>query len=208
MMRSLNEIETTLRKAAIGGGLPVGAADDIGRAAGWLSAEGFDGVAAALRGLASPPGAATAEKTPGGLRFPDARAAGAGIAALDLLLAGAAEGAVRLENLDAPLLLLGLAGVAASAHRTAFALESDGFRAEVTADATTVSGPVPSPGRPVSLRKLADLSAEATAGRNIGGIDVPDEAWAEALRLASLTYVPASDRSRLSGAGAGLRDND
>ena len=39
-------------------------------------------------------------------------------------------------------------------------------------------------------------------------VDVPDALCALLTRLAEKTYVPATDASRLSGAGAGLEDND
>ena len=50
------------------------------------------------------------------------------------------------------------------------------------------------------------LRNNTTAGS--GEIEAPDEIWRELGRLAARTYVPASETSRLMGAGAGLRDND
>jgi len=41
-----------------------------------------------------------------------------------------------------------------------------------------------------------------------GPIHVSDADWAQWLIWAAETYVPATDQSRLSGAGAGLTDND
>jgi len=38
--------------------------------------------------------------------------------------------------------------------------------------------------------------------------DVADGDWSEIGALAARTYVPASEQSRLAGAGAGLTDND
>jgi len=37
---------------------------------------------------------------------------------------------------------------------------------------------------------------------------VSDQLWIQLSDLASKTYVPATEASRLSGAGAGLNDND
>lgn len=39
-------------------------------------------------------------------------------------------------------------------------------------------------------------------------IDVPTTTWEVAAQLAARTYVPATEESRLKGAGAGLTDND
>ena len=50
------------------------------------------------------------------------------------------------------------------------------------------------------------IAPEVAAGS--GEIEAPDEIWRELGRLAARTYVPASETSRLMGAGAGLRDND
>ena len=51
MNLSLNEIEATLRMAAVGAGWPHGLAEDFGRAAGWLMARGHDVLAQALAAL-------------------------------------------------------------------------------------------------------------------------------------------------------------
>jgi hypothetical protein len=42
----------------------------------------------------------------------------------------------------------------------------------------------------------------------IGGTRVEDTPWAKLQAYEALTYVPASVKSRLSGAGAGEIDND
>ena len=42
----------------------------------------------------------------------------------------------------------------------------------------------------------------------IGAVSIPDAVWRRFDVLAALTYVPPSERSRLTGAGAGLSDND
>lgn len=41
MTLSLNEIEVTVRKAALGSGLPLGLAEEAGAAATWLAVAGF-----------------------------------------------------------------------------------------------------------------------------------------------------------------------
>jgi hypothetical protein len=39
-------------------------------------------------------------------------------------------------------------------------------------------------------------------------VDIGDEIWEALSAFAHRTYVPASEASRLKGAGAGLTDND
>ena len=46
------------------------------------------------------------------------------------------------------------------------------------------------------------------AEKPTGPVVIPDADWAKWDALAAKTYVPATEESRLSGAGAGLTDND
>lgn len=60
------------------------------------------------------------------------------------------------------------------------------------------------------------MTVRALAGRSGGNptrseptsVGVAPEDWAVLKALAARTYVPATEESRLRGAGAGLRDND
>ena len=60
--------------------------------------------------------------------------------------------------------------------------------------------------------KIATLSASAQASPPnqlpFEGVAIPEPLWQRFDVLARLTYVPASETSRLAGAGAGLLDND
>ncbi len=61
-------------------------------------------------------------------------------------------------------------------------------------------------GPPVAV---SAVEMQAAAKRTLGtGCAVGDDEWERLGRLAWRTYVPASDESRLRGAGAGLTDND
>lgn len=51
-------------------------------------------------------------------------------------------------------------------------------------------------------------TAHSLRQRNRDGYPVADDAWRALQLLEHRTYVPASAQSRLSGAGAGLLDND
>lgn len=52
------------------------------------------------------------------------------------------------------------------------------------------------------------LSAAQGPAPAMEPLDVPERLWRDLGKLAARTYVPATDLSRLMGAGAGLSDND
>jgi hypothetical protein len=54
---------------------------------------------------------------------------------------------------------------------------------------------------------FADLNETALATA-VSGVSVSDASWAALMGFVRRTYVPASEHSRLSGAGAGLIDSD
>ena len=61
----------------------------------------------------------------------------------------------------------------------------------------------------VEMRILDDVDLGASASLALAlTADVDPEQWAALGRFAARTYVPASEQSRVSGAGAGLSDND
>ncbi len=214
MRVSLNEIETTVRKATVGAGWPWGAAEDAGRAAAWLAARGLEGATAAREALREGP--APVRLAPigdGRWRCPRARILAEGIAALDLLLAGDAL-RVELGGADAPLLLLGLAGVMAGACGAELALLSGGRPVARVCGATLhLGGTPPGAWSRVELRAGAAEPEGAVEHRaplqpGDAGWPVDAQTWAALATLAARCLVPASEISRLRGAGAGLVDDD
>jgi hypothetical protein len=205
---SLNEIETMIRRAATGAGWPYGLADDAGRAAAWLAARGFDGIGAALAALEPGPAPVNGEQTAEGRVLRGARAAAVGPSCFDVLGAGGPATSVILEDIDQPLMLIGLGGIAAGSGNCSFRLESDaGFRAHIGGEAVSMTGPAPDSG--------ATLRAVRIAGAAVGpspdparGVEVDEALWARVKTLAAKSYVPATEQSRARGAGAGEIDND
>lgn len=55
---------------------------------------------------------------------------------------------------------------------------------------------------------LARISATPPAGTVTGPVDVPNTIWSVFATFAARTFVPETDASRITGAGAGLTDND
>lgn len=200
MRVSLNEIETTCRKVAIGAGFAVGLAEEAGAAAAWLAARGAAGERAVADALKADPDAMPVRDSSG---FLSARVLRAGVSAIDLALATGAT--VQLLDMDAPLLLVGLAGVAAA--RT-------GKTVEITHGAFKL---VLAPGGDTALPKEVPDSLAVRIGAAVGpgpgvlavtGATVDRQCWDALQALAWRTYVPESDASRAGGAGAGAIDND
>jgi len=200
---SLNEIETTIRRAATGTGWAFGLAEDAGRAAAWLAAQGMDGVGAAVRALAPGPGPVQAERMGNDCVLRGGRAASAGPAAIDLLgLPGVRR--VTLEAIDEVLLIVGLVGEAADG--TDYTLGARGFEARVSGGGATLSGTIPESPATLTLTRAEGGAPSELAATS--GVAIDEAVWARAKALAALSYVPASAESRERGAGAGRIDND
>ena len=211
-MRSLNEIDTMLQKASKGAGLPVGLAEDIARAGAWLAARGHDGVRAvltAIRGGISLPVPLLPLKDRGIVVFKGACIAVCGPSVIDILTGDGSTDEVRLINVDSPLLIIGLAGVASQNYGLEMTIGfGNGSKASLSSGNLVLSGSMPAAGTDVLItcRKLGYTTPKARIeGR---GVVVDEEIWREVKALAARTYVPSSEASRARGAGAGMVDND
>lgn len=177
---SLNEVESLAAKAARGAGLAWGLADDVGRAARRLAAAGLPWAEAVLR-LPLDDGAARI-----GARLADEPPA---------------DGAT-VEAVADPLLLIAMAAQDPSPRRFEWAgrcVVSDGGHLSVRAVPADATGPA---ALTIRTATASDLGPRLTRCR------LDEAAHAALERLGAATYVPASDRSRTAGAGAGLTDND
>jgi hypothetical protein len=214
---SLNEIDAELRKAARGAGLSWGIAEDVGRMGRCLARfvpQHLDRLADALEDLQSGRHAARVISDPSGIRSPDDRP-------LSPLVLGPAI-ADRLKDIAAgtlaitspaaqpDLLVPILASLAERLQRPLrlrmkdFEITIDRDKAPALAALTSRTGAEEMLiSAPPQSRKLDP----APAARS-GGIAIADKVWRRFNALAALTYVPASEHSRLAGAGAGLSDND
>ncbi len=228
MLCSLNEIEAQLRKAARGAGLPWGLAEEAGKAARWLAMH-------RIRCL--PVFAALFEENDGraydeiaimqieGMQAGGMQAEGCWCArggTLCPLIAGAAivdradeiagGRSVELARVAWPILLVPFAATVATATGASIALEwpgarftfADGcVRLDAALDATAeASAPHASCGR------LAGAAHGTLAKPEIAGCVVDESVWSRLDGFVQRTYVPASEESRLKGAGAGLLDTD
>jgi len=72
----------------------------------------------------------------------------------------------------------------------------------------TVRGNSECPATPAEVRIEAGAGSSPSLRPGTGAVDIGDEIWEALGRFAHRTYVPATEASRLKGAGAGLTDND
>lgn len=164
MIVSLNEIETSCYRAALGVGLSHGLAQDAAAIGVKLLASRPDGLAVMLRAL----------------RFADA------------------------HPLAPP----------------AFIREAKRWRPRLGVVPSLIAGPFAADLRQADPAAVVDLRATDELAVIVACLDglavvppahpleVHDSQWRELQKLAARTYVPASEASRLRGAGAGLRDDD
>jgi hypothetical protein len=181
MICSRAEAYALVLKAARGAGLPLGHCEDLANAMKIAPSPVWEVLPDALGGefaLAVP------DEIDGRLVYEISRIAIDGPSAIDAALSGQE---VYLGRLDVPLLLVMLCHVAEEAVEQGF---------EYTFDE---DGGV--------LLRLSGRAPDRTTMQD-GRADIPENVFGFLNILAAKTYVPESEASRVSGAGAGLTDND
>ncbi len=210
MRLTLYEIETTVRKASVGAGLPFGLGEDIAKATIWLAGQNIDGVEAALESIRSGMhNMKTSVADVGFMVFSNAQSAVCGPSMADLLISEEAGFEVHLNKIDSVVLLFGFAAVSANQHKRIFKFEfSNGAKASVSGNKVVQSGDTPSANCDAIVRCLRDEEEMSPAPLPLEGVEVSEDTWSEIEMLAAETYVPETKGSRVDGAGAGLTDND
>lgn len=215
--RSLNEIEAMGKRAARGAGLSWGLAEEAGKAARWLTVRGYpgveqladiltrndkqnypelapvdvDGIWQAPVGRLCPliTGAALCDRA---AEIADGRVIELGETAQPLLLAPYVAGAVKLTGVamsigwDDMVMTLTPEGVALDGNQNALTAKSTD---------NLCCRHVEQPGAPITLV-------------NAPPVAIDDATWSRLAAFAQRTFAPATEASRLSGAGAGLSDNN
>ncbi len=216
---SLAEIEALGLKAARGAGFSWGMAEEAAMAVRWLAAHGLPGPALLLRHLEAVDRRPWAEIAPviqgrvwrtagGGALCPIA--AGAAMADRATLVEGPGLGAITLEQVADPGLLLPFAASAATALDQPLRVAWDGFSAVVGAAGVALETGETGFLETTAARVVVVAPAEPrTAWRQAEAAPrlVPLPIWQGLDRFAFRTYVPASEASR-AGAGASTSDND
>ena len=186
MSWSLGEVASLVAKAARGAGHPWGVAEEAAWAVRWLSACGVDGAEICATWLARDEGACPVS---------------AGLAIRDR---GGVSLPSELGDLAAPALVLPfLAWTLADDGQVGVTMA--GCRCVLSREGMTLSGELPN-------RAAVEVRAHdgpRPAPRAVWRVaSISQSALGELQALATRTYAPASEQSRLLGAGAGLTDND
>lgn len=195
--RTLSEITATCTKAARGNGCPWGLAEEAGMAARLLSSHGLPGAEIMADIL-------TAERSCNctGRRYAPA----CGIAALadlsDRMTSLRVGTEIRTGPVVAPVALTAPLLMAAKRHRRCFQITWP--EATLICTPNGLSGSVPCPRRspPSAVTISVVENATDAVPPDPRARRVDDAVWAVLERLAAKTYVPETEASRASGAGA------
>ena len=208
-----------MRKAIVGAGYDIGLAEDVSRASGWLCANGIDGATLLFDALGKTVIIPKVSVSPNSISsFKDVCILSCGPSVIDILVSDFKQNTeeksqIHLSNIDAPFLLIGLAANAMRDYRvTIEILFSSGEIIMLSPSSVNLNAVAPQSGVDAVLKcSLPKLSNQQE------GIPIKDEKKSILISeksvqlldtLAAKTYVPASEASRLAGAGAGLTDND
>ncbi|MEM1079301.1 MAG: DUF3726 domain-containing protein [Pseudomonadota bacterium] len=208
---SLNEVDATARKATRGAGYPWGIAEEAGKAVRWLCAQGIDGCAVLAEHLNWFDGADLPAITPT-VTAPEWHAAGGtlcplmtGTAFSDRALA-LRDQTLTLGLTGSPALLIPFAAQMARQCCGTVTLHWPNGSANTDGDALSLQGGMPS--RAAWVR-IAVAEYGGTDLQQIATRATPAEpVWDRLNRFAHRTYAPATEESRLKGAGAGRSDRD
>jgi hypothetical protein len=214
MIVSLNEVESTIRKAFRGAGYHWGEAEEAGKAAVWLARRKLPVTKPflqLLRSLDGPPASRRPVITGNMWAAASSKLCPvlAGIALCDAAMDLQLGSKICFENLLLPDLLSPFASLAANESQLNLSLRWQGNRIvvqgnEFYSDLTSAEDQATAS---LSVRSRSG-TFEAVTVEEQQTLDTDSEMWTELNRFAAETYVPASARSRAVGAGAGLTDND
>ncbi|MEP2718451.1 DUF3726 domain-containing protein [Pseudophaeobacter sp.] len=215
MSHSLNEIEAMSKRAARGAGLAWGLAEEAAKGTRWLSAFSFPGVEL-LAGLLTlndrlPAVDFSPATLEGCWKAPAGRMSSliAGAAMSDCAMRMAAGQEIEMENLCFPLLAVPFAGGAAlrlgqpvSVSWQGAQFATDGQRLCAQGDRKAL---LSDRARRVICAAPAEMQGPVAP---VQRAEVSVQAWAQLAEFARRTYAPATESSRLLGAGADLDDNE
>ena len=218
MKRSLNEIEQTCRKAARGSGLPWGVADDTGRAIRWLHAFQLDGVSSLAALLERFDHQRPVDYAPESLDgvwqgpYNVLSPIMTGLALSDCM--GLIQGrSIETSEIACPILVAGYVGQTILNREQSVTVGWSSIGLSIDRDRFTIVGDkgdlyVGRAGRLTCEKTSFDRDCGGSRYPLVGDTRVNAQAWEKLESRAHLTYVRATEASRLSGAGAGLNDND
>ncbi len=178
MKRSINEISGMVLKAGRGAGLPLGHCEDLALAAGYMAKTDPLSLDILPRALKAPFAAPRVDFQADITIVNGEQAVMVAPIVVDVLRAG--HSVVSLADIDHPQIIFALC----AACQIGVMHEFSGTKLTLSRSGEAAAPPSPSP---------------ATIAQSV---------WDALDALAQNTYVPATEASRLAGAGAGLTDND
>lgn len=195
---SLNEVEATARKAARGAGYAWGMADETGKAVRWLCANGVDGCAAMAVLLQQVDGRDLRSLTPD-VGAIDWAAKGPFLCPITAGCALADQGrtTVQFETLVAPILVLPFLAHVARSQGVILHLMCNGGSAKTDGYRLCLYKTVPDQGA-AALQISPDFGAPYG---QVTRVSPRKDDWATLNTFAHRTYAPATEESRLKGAG-------
>jgi hypothetical protein len=215
MMVSRNEIESLSLKSARGAGMSWGLAEEAAAAACWLAERGLPW-AETLVGLLHQQSTTCQPCIDGDAIVPSRAGSRLCPVRTGALLSdlGSSTPALVVRDVLAPLWLAPfLARWTGSGDVVRLRWLAVSLSIERHGLSDLSSTPADAPAAPFASRVEIEFASRAAAAHpssasHGSGYLVPDTAWHALQALEQRTYVPASAQSRLSGAGAGLLDND
>lgn len=215
MSHSLNEIEAMAKRAGRGAGLSWGLAEEAAKGTRWLSSFGFPGteMLAELLELNDqiPPIDVSPVSLSADLWHAPARRMSpliAGASLSDCAVRLVDRGTITMQNVSLPLLAVPFMGGAALRLGVPVAAEWEGARLATDGKQLCVQG------EPDALLAghagllVFSAPADMTGKREpVMRADVSEQSWEKLGEFAHRTFAPATEESRLRGAGAGTNDN-
>lgn len=210
MIVSLGEIESAASLAARGAGYSWGLAEEAGKAARWLAARRLPWQQTFLAVLGSGPAEPEFVLDTSGIR-----------AKANNLISPLSLGTyiadtrsplpLTLRDVRHPLWLLPSLAARARERRAPLEIGWDGAVVTLMDQSVSVSGDKSALWPDTILKARVDWGRKAKPPlfvKQSGGVSVDPIIWSEIETVAARTYVPASEKSRLRGAGAGVSDID
>lgn len=216
MTHSLNEIEALCKRAGRGSGLPWGLAEEAAKGARWLSAFGLPGAEKLADLLELNDQIPAIDVSPVSL---SAEVWHAPVRRMSPLIAGASlsdsakrlreRGRITMENVLFPLLTVPFMGGAALRLGVPVAVEWQGARLATNGHQLCLAAREEALNSEQADRLVFTTPAEMTDRKEpILRASVSESDWSRLSTFAHRTFAPATEESRLKGAGAGTTDND
>ena len=209
MSFSLNEVDATAKKAARGVGYSWGMAEEAGKAVRWLCSQGVDGCAVLAELLSAMDGQELSRHAPDRLtenwQSNDDLCPLLSGACLSDCASMLSTHPITMNDVIHPALILPFAARVARRSGQPVVVDFGTVHAATDGAGLAVSGDLPKHSDQITVR-LGDMDGAANAKVTRGTPTA--EIWASLNVFAHRTYAPATEESRLLGAGAGLSDND